>query len=435
MARKIYGIAIDKSLFQGPIDINSMKGSFSELLDSCGLSVLLIKGLPNYTAGIDALFHPIDMKKNLDINNCILFLFLEGYDEYKILCFKERFKEILSSLDRRAPPYFVKNSGTIEYLYEDKYILNRPTLFELNISEEQERRRLEEARQEEARQEKLRQEKLRQEEARQEKLRQEKLRQEEAQAQAKKEIFYESFIFDDNNRGIKMENTRKGREEARQRRARQRQEKLRQEEEARQRQEEARQEKLRQEKQRQEEEARQRQERQRQEEEAQAQTQAQTQTQTQEEAQEELDLTGIPTECTSFSPLYNDYKSQKQKIITLISNNKSNHLVQKMLNGLLPRLSGLRAVSLRGSDGDRRECKPFKEWYTTNKLWFSRQFNSIKQLVNNYNNVNPGNKVIMPLDDNIPYNFSGGFKRTKRNKQTKKRNKKNKRTKRKIKRL
>ena len=206
MARKIYGIAIDKSLFQGPIDINSMKGSFSELLDSCGLSVLLIKGLPNYTAGIDALFHPIDIKKNLDINNCILFLFLEGYDEYKILCFKERFKEILRPLDRRAPPYFVKKSGTIEYLYEDKYILNRPTLFELNIYEEQERRRLEQEAQREVAAEKARQEKLRQEEARLEEARQEQERKRLAVAEEERKRLEKSslpsMIFDD-NRGLK----------------------------------------------------------------------------------------------------------------------------------------------------------------------------------------------------------------------------------------
>jgi hypothetical protein len=132
MAKIIYGIAIDKSVFKpnGPIDFYSI--NFLQILDNCGLSVLLIKGLPKNNIGADALFSFLDYKKNLDINNCILFLFLESimWNPQKITCFQEAFEDIFRKYGILSS--FFANSGIIGYSYEERYLVNRPTLVDIN---------------------------------------------------------------------------------------------------------------------------------------------------------------------------------------------------------------------------------------------------------------------------------------------------------------
>lgn len=139
-----------------------------------------------------------------------------------------------------------------------------------------------------------------------------------------------------------------------------------------------------------------------------------------------LDLSGVPTNCNTINTIYNDYDSQKRKFIKLIKENKSSKLVQKILDGTLKRLDGIRLVSLRG-DAGARGCDPFPEWYEKNKLWFTKQFDTIKTYITEYNNNKPPkDRIVIPFDGRNQYTFSGGtrykaYKRKRLNKNKTKR--------------
>jgi len=147
------------------------------------------------------------------------------------------------------------------------------------------------------------------------------------------------------------------------------------------------------------------------------------------ENREELDLTNIPVGCESIKTIYNDYIKQKTGLNNKMNENKiSMRAIQVSLDGTVKRLDGIRQVSLRGDAGSRN-CSEFPEWYKKNALWFTKEFEQIKQMVLNYNSKNPENQVKIPLDNDKPYNFSGGkIKKTKKTKKTKK-HKKTKKTK------
>jgi hypothetical protein len=133
-------------------------------------------------------------------------------------------------------------------------------------------------------------------------------------------------------------------------------------------------------------------------------------------AGQEFDFAGIPPACTTVSTIYNDYNSQKKKLISLITENKKRVIVEKILDATVKRLDGIRAISIRG-DAGATGCEPFESWYIKNKSWFIKEFEEIKGLVSQYNRGKPASDTVtLPLDAGKQFNFSGGkFRRTKRN--------------------
>jgi len=126
--------------------------------------------------------------------------------------------------------------------------------------------------------------------------------------------------------------------------------------------------------------------------------------------EEEKFFEGVPSACSTLKTIYNDYISQKQKLLKLINENKSSSIVEKILSATIKRLDGIRGISLRGDVGVRG-CDAFPEWYEKNKSWFKNEFENIKKLVNTYNKDKPSaSKIILPLDAGKPFNFSGGKK-------------------------
>jgi hypothetical protein len=137
-------------------------------------------------------------------------------------------------------------------------------------------------------------------------------------------------------------------------------------------------------------------------------------------------MSDVPVACTSVKTIYNEYLFQKTKLTRLITSNSSIRVINKILDATLKRLDGIRGISLRG-DAGLRGCDPFDEWYIKNKGWFQNEFNSIKQLIQQYNNANPDNHIIIPLDNRTPYNFSGGMTRKRKHTKTNKNTKRNRR--------
>jgi len=133
--------------------------------------------------------------------------------------------------------------------------------------------------------------------------------------------------------------------------------------------------------------------------------------------QQELDLSEVPRAClTPFSTIYNEYKAQKKKLISLIYENKSLKLVETILKATIKRLDGVRLISIRG-DAGASGCAPFADWYIKNKLWFMKEFEEIKGLLSKYNeDKRDVDKAVLPLDNGKAFTFSGGkIRRTKKN--------------------
>jgi hypothetical protein len=147
--------------------------------------------------------------------------------------------------------------------------------------------------------------------------------------------------------------------------------------------------------------------------------------------QQELDLSEVPRAClTPFSTIYNEYKAQKKKLISLIYENKSLKLVETILKATIKRLDGVRLISIRG-DAGASGCAPFEDWYIKNKSWFMKEFEEIKGLLSKYNEDKRAvDKAVLPLDNGKAFTFSGGkFRRTKKNIKKIKKNKKQSKTK------
>jgi len=147
--------------------------------------------------------------------------------------------------------------------------------------------------------------------------------------------------------------------------------------------------------------------------------------------QQELDLSEVPRAClTPFSTIYNEYKAQKKKLISLIYENKSLKLVETILKATIKRLDGVRLISIRG-DAGASGCAPFEDWYIKNKSWFMKEFEEIKGLLSKYNeDKRDEDKAVLPLDNGKAFTFSGGkFRRTKKNIKKIKKNKKQSKTK------
>ena len=133
--------------------------------------------------------------------------------------------------------------------------------------------------------------------------------------------------------------------------------------------------------------------------------------------QQELDLSEVPRAClTPFSTIYNEYKAQKKKLISLIYENKSLKLVETILKATIKRLDGVRLISIRG-DAGASGCAPFEDWYIKNKPWFMKEFEEIKELLSKYNEDKRAvDKAVLPLDNGKAFTFSGGkIRRTKKN--------------------
>jgi hypothetical protein len=146
--------------------------------------------------------------------------------------------------------------------------------------------------------------------------------------------------------------------------------------------------------------------------------------------QQELDLSEVPRAClTPFSTIYNEYKAQKKKLISLIYENKSLKLVETILKATIKRLDGVRLISIRG-DAGASGCAPFEYWYIKNKSWFMKEFEEIKGLLSKYNeDKRDEDKAVLPLDNGKAFTFSGGkFRRTKKNIKKIKKNKKQTKT-------
>ena len=166
-----------------------------------------------------------------------------------------------------------------------------------------------------------------------------------------------------------------------------------------------------------EEEQRRQEEEQRRQEEERRQQQEEDQRRQQYPPQQELDLSEVPRAClTPFSTIYNEYKAQKKKLISLIYENKSLKLVETILKATIKRLDGVRLISIRG-DAGASGCAPFEDWYIKNKLWFMKEFEEIKGLLSKYNeDKRDVDKAVLPLDNGKAFTFSGGkIRRTKKN--------------------
>jgi len=141
-----------------------------------------------------------------------------------------------------------------------------------------------------------------------------------------------------------------------------------------------------------------------------------------EGASQDIDLEGIPEGCNTINTLILDYKQQFDTLKNL--DRKKSRVAQIILNSAVTRLDGIRTKSLNGdNDGAAIEgrCPPFPDWYEKNKSWFSNQFKQITQYMNKFNKTkDESEQISMPMiDDNKPYNFSGG--KTKKKKYNNKR--------------
>jgi len=132
---------------------------------------------------------------------------------------------------------------------------------------------------------------------------------------------------------------------------------------------------------------------------------------------DDLNLNGVPSACTSFMPIYNDYKSKKIKVENMINENKSQRVIQVTFDQTVKILNNIKNISLNGNPRGDRGCNEFPEWYNTNKYWFTSQFNSLKNLLNKYNTgKSSADKLIMTKDEGKDFNFNGGKKKTKKSK-------------------